>query len=158
MDPARPSLADRHSGQAAHVRAATDRLVQGVRRFLPAGQSLPDAAWERHHAGLVLLLWLHAIVLTAYAVLTGPSLLHGLAEGSVMFVAALAARTPGLGRQLRAGAASFGLITASALLVHLSGGYVEMHFHFFVIVALMALYQDWVPFSLAIGYVVIHHG
>ena len=42
--------------------------------------------------------------------------------------------------------------------MHLSGGYVEMHFHFFVVVAIMTLYQDWVPFSVAIGYVVLHHG
>ena len=25
-------------------------------------------------------------------------------------------------------------------------------------VGLMALYQDWIPFLLAIGYVVVHHG
>jgi PAS domain S-box-containing protein len=54
--------------------------------------------------------------------------------------------------------ASLGLITASAVLVHLSGGYIEMHFHFFVMVVLIALYQDWIPFLLAIGYVVLHHG
>jgi two-component system cell cycle sensor histidine kinase/response regulator CckA len=33
-----------------------------------------------------------------------------------------------------------------------------MHFHFFVMVPLMALYQDWVPFLAAIAYVVLHHG
>ena len=133
-------------------------IVRGTSHFLPEGRSLPDGMWERRHAGLVILLWLHAIALTAYAVATGPSVAHGLAQGSVMVAAALVAGVPRLGRQVRAGAASFGLITASALLVHVSGGYVEMHFHFFVVVALMALYQDWVPFSLAIGYVVLHHG
>jgi diguanylate cyclase (GGDEF)-like protein len=117
-----------------------------------------QAVWERRHAGIVLLLWLHAIVLTTYGLLTGPSVVHALAEGSVMVAAVLVARMPQLSPQVRAGAASFGLITASALLVHLSGGYVEMHFHFFVVVAIMTLYQDWVPFSVAIGYVVLHHG
>src|SRR5207249_1511488 len=34
----------------------------------------------------------------------------------------------------------------------------EMHFHFFVMVVIIALYQDWTPFLLAIGYVVVHHG
>jgi diguanylate cyclase (GGDEF)-like protein len=137
---------------------ATTRLVRAVARFLPQGHSLPDAVWERRHAGVVFLLWLHAIVLTSYAVATGPSIPHALAEGAVLVFAALLAGSTKHGRKVRAGAASFGLISASALLVHLSGGYVEMHFHFFVIVALMALYQDWVPFSLAILYVVIHHG
>jgi diguanylate cyclase (GGDEF)-like protein len=52
----------------------------------------------------------------------------------------------------------FGLITASSLLVHLSGGTIEMHFHFFVMVGLITLYQDWVPFGVALAYVVLHHG
>ena len=47
---------------------------------------------------------------------------------------------------------------ASGILVHLSGGYIELHFHFFVMVAVIALYQDWAPFLIAIGYVVLHHG
>jgi len=62
------------------------------------------------------------------------------------------------GRRARACAAVFGLVTASALLVHLSGGTIEMHFHFFVVVGLITLYQDWVPFGLALLYVVVHHG
>lgn len=49
-------------------------------------------------------------------------------------------------------------MTASAILVHLSGGYIEMHFHFFVMVVVITLYQDWVPFLLAIAYVVVQHG
>ena len=142
----------------ASVGAVVNQLVRSISQLLPEGRSLPDETWERRHAGLVVLLWLHAIALTGYALATGPSPLHALAGGSPMVVAALLAGTSGLRRKVRAGAASFGLITASAVLVHLSGGYVEMHFHFFVVVALMALYQDWVPFSLAIGYVVLHHG
>jgi PAS domain S-box-containing protein len=44
------------------------------------------------------------------------------------------------------------------MVVHLSGGYIEAHFHFFVVIAIVALYQDWVPFLIALGFVVIHHG
>src|SRR5581483_2749835 len=62
------------------------------------------------------------------------------------------------GRRLRAGFATLGLLTASAVLVHLSGGYVEFHFHFFITVALIALYEDWTAFLLAISYVVLEHG
>ena len=58
---------------------------------------------------------------------------------------------------VRAAAASFGLVTASAMFVHLSGGFVEAHFHFFVMIAIISLYQDWAPFLVAIGYVVVHH-
>lgn len=52
---------------------------------------------------------------------------------------------------------SCGLITASAVLVHLSGGYIELHFHFFVMLIIIALYQEWLPFLLAIAYVAVHH-
>jgi diguanylate cyclase (GGDEF)-like protein len=52
---------------------------------------------------------------------------------------------------------ALGLVTCSAVLVSLSGGVTEMHFHFFVIVGILTLYQDWLPFLLAIGFVVLHH-
>jgi signal transduction histidine kinase len=48
-------------------------------------------------------------------------------------------------------------LTASGILVHLAAGSIEAHFHFFVMVTLIILYQDWVPFLLAIAYVVTHH-
>jgi diguanylate cyclase len=72
-------------------------------------------------------------------------------------VCALAAAYPALGRRARSTAAVLGLITASAVIVHLSGGVVEAHFHFFVMIGVITLYQDWLPFGLALGYVVIHH-
>jgi diguanylate cyclase (GGDEF)-like protein/PAS domain S-box-containing protein len=53
--------------------------------------------------------------------------------------------------------ASFGLLTSSAVLVHLSGGLTETHFHFFVMIGLIALYQDWLPFLMAIAFVAVHH-
>jgi diguanylate cyclase (GGDEF)-like protein/PAS domain S-box-containing protein len=51
-----------------------------------------------------------------------------------------------------------GLLTASAVLVHLTNGAIEAHFHFFVMVPVIALYQDWLPFLVAIGFVVVEHG
>ena len=60
-------------------------------------------------------------------------------------------------RRARSAAAVLGLVTASAVTVHLSGGVVEAHFHFFVMVGVITLYQDWLPFGLALGYVVVHH-
>lgn len=44
------------------------------------------------------------------------------------------------------------------MLVHLSGGFIEAHLHFFVILILLTLYEDWTSFLLAAAYVVIHHG
>lgn len=44
------------------------------------------------------------------------------------------------------------------MLVHLSGGLIEMHFLFFVIVAAVTLYQQWAPFLSAVAFVILHHG
>jgi diguanylate cyclase len=71
---------------------------------------------------------------------------------------ALAAGVGALSRAVRSIAGSTGLVTCSALLVHIWGGTIEAHFHFFVVVSLLMLYQDWVPFLIAIDYVVVHHG
>ena len=53
---------------------------------------------------------------------------------------------------------TFGLVTASALLVHLSGGRIELHFHFFVMMSVIVLYQDWLPFLVGLQFIVIDHG
>jgi hypothetical protein len=58
----------------------------------------------------------------------------------------------------RAISTGVGLMTASALLVHLSGGTTEVHFHFFVMLGVISLYQDWRPFLVSIAYVALHHG
>ena len=76
----------------------------------------------------------------------------------LLAVFALLAGSGRLSRTLRSIAGSTGLVTCSALLVHIWGGTIEAHFHFFVVVSLLMLYQDWVPFLIAIGYVVVHHG
>ena len=72
-------------------------------------------------------------------------------------LAAIAARYAD-GRKLRSAVVATGLLTSSALVVHVSGGYIEAHFHFFVMIALLTLYEDWVPFLLATFYVILHHG
>lgn len=61
-------------------------------------------------------------------------------------------------RAWRAALVGSALISSSAILVHLLGGYIELHFHFFVMLTFLALYQDWVPFGLSILYVAVHHG
>jgi signal transduction histidine kinase len=49
-------------------------------------------------------------------------------------------------------------MSSSAILIHLSGGYIELHFHFFVMLTFLAILQDWVPYIVAIVYVALHHG
>jgi signal transduction histidine kinase len=132
-------------------------LIERVRRLLPEGGSLPEASWRQRHRGIVTLLFLHAVGIVLYGLLVDVGWAHALGEGSIVALAgALAVTAPG--RRAQTAAASFGLLTASALLVHLSNGYIEVHFHFFVVIGVIALYQDWLPLLLAIGYVLVEHG
>jgi diguanylate cyclase (GGDEF)-like protein len=102
--------------------------------------------------------WLHAAGVFVYALVRGNPPLHSLSESLIVVVAAAVGGSKGLSRSVRAGAATLGLVSASAILTHLSGGLIEMHFHFFVMVGIISLYQDWMPFLLALGFVVAHHG
>ena len=133
-------------------------LLQTAWFALPRGHQLPEGVWPRRHRAIVALLALHAAGLAGVAFGLGYGGWHALLEGGSVATAAVVAAIPALGRRVRASIAALGLMSASAVLVHLSGGYIEMHFHFFVMVGVLALYQDWMPFLLAVAYVVLHHG
>ena len=137
---------------------AVSRAWQHLRVALPDGGLLEPDVWERRHRGIVVLLWLHAAGVAGFGVVRGLGAAHSVLEGALVAVCAVVAAQRRGGRRFRASAAVFGLLTSSALLVHLSGGVIEMHFHFFVMVGVITLYQDWVPFGLALTYVVGHHG
>src|SRR5262249_3403632 len=103
--------------------------------------------------------WAHVVGLFLFGSIvmhaaTGPMLVD---LGSIAVFAA-AASMPRLSRRMRASMVSLGALTSSATLVHLSGGATEAHFHFFVMVAMLANYEEWVPYLLALGFVVLHHG
>ena len=65
---------------------------------------------------------------------------------------------PQLGRKGQAAATTVSLMAASVALVHLWQGVTESHFIFFVMVGVVSLYQDWVPYGIALLMVVLHHG
>ena len=105
------------------------------------------------------LLWLHVPALLAFGLLIGGnSVGHVLADISLIALFAVGASTERFGVKARVIAASFGLVTCSAVLVDLWHGTTEAHFDFFVMIGVLTLYQDWTPFLVAIGYVVVHHG
>jgi len=107
---------------------------------------------------MVGLLWAHVPALFLFAVARDNSVGHGLFEITPITFFALVACRPSLGRRVRASAVAIGLLTSSAVLVHLWDGQIEAHFHFFVMVTILATYEEWFPYLLAIGYVVLHHG
>ena len=143
---------------AAHAPAARLPVLLRLREALPEGRTLPDRVWQRRHRALLTLLWLHAFGLAIFAAAQGYSLLHSLQEGAIVGSFAAAATLAGTRKRMAATLVSFGLITSSAVLVHIWGGVIEAHFHFFVMIVILSLYEDWVPFLVAAGYVVLHHG
>jgi PAS domain S-box-containing protein len=140
------------------VASSTEAVSRFFRRTLPQGRSLPAEAWERRHRVMLALLWLHVAGIPLFGLARGYSLAHSILESSPVAAAAVFAAFSRGSRRLRAGAATLGIMTSSAVLVHLSGGVIEVHFHFFVMLSIIALYNDWVPFLLAVAYVVLHHG
>ncbi len=119
---------------------------------LPSGRDLAagDLAWR--HRFVCLLVAVHLPVLEVVALVRGrgvwEALLTVLPATVLLAVAVLARR-----RRLRASAATGALLACSWALVHLFDGRVEPHFHSFVAVAVVALYQDWVVLALAVGVV-----
>ena len=128
-----------------------------VRARLPEGGSLPQEVWDRRHLGIVALLGVNAVGLIVFGVIQGFGAPHSLLEGGIVVVALVAAWTTRHNRIVASVCATLGLMTASAVLVHFSRGSIEAHFHFFVMVTLIILYQEWLPFLLSILYVVVHH-
>jgi len=126
--------------------------------WLPKGASLPPETWRQRHRALLVIIWLHVGAIPLFAVTQGRHLGHGLVEIVPVVAFGLLASWPAHSRKLRAAAAALALLMSSAILVHLSGGNIEMHFHFFVVIGLLSMYQDWFPFLLAIGFVAVHHG
>jgi two-component system sensor histidine kinase/response regulator len=107
---------------------------------------------------MTILLWLHVVGLFIVALVRGYTPLEGLFAVSFVAVAGLFGSRKALPRRLRSCLISLGLLGSSAVLVHLTDGLTESHFHFFVMVAVITLYQDWLPFLVAVGFTALHHG
>src|SRR5581483_5294395 len=136
---------------------APGRFVAQLLDYLPKGQLLAEDVWRKRHRALIWLLWIHVVFIAVFGLARGFSPLHMVFESSLVGVFAVTAGSGVGSRRFSSAMAAIGLGMSSAVLVHLAGGAIEMHFHFFVMVGLLSLYQDWLPFLLAIGFVVIHH-
>ena len=142
-------------GAAARI---TDRWV-ALKHSLPQGQLLPEHVLRGRHRSICGLLWAHVPALFAFGMLVGHhSVVHVASDCTLVGLCGVGASSDRFRLKARVIAASFGLITCSAVLVDLWDGTIEAHFHFFVMIGVLTLYQDWTPFLIAIVYTVIHHG
>jgi diguanylate cyclase (GGDEF)-like protein/PAS domain S-box-containing protein len=139
-----------------------------VLQVVPAAQ-LSDVAFASRHRVLKFVLWLHVPIVVAVALLTRPAdghqghAGHGAAGVSLIWlmIAAVAAfallASHVRNRRGSAVVVSTGLMLAAAALVHAGGGLTDLHFQFFVVLGLISLYHDWLPFILSVGLVAGHH-
>jgi histidine kinase/DNA gyrase B/HSP90-like ATPase len=125
--------------------------------YLPRGNTLDDRAWRKRHAFLQVVLLLHLPSLYLFGIWMGRDALD------TAVVLAVPTACLALGRLVRHRRTASVLLTAgltycSAVLVSFSGGSIEAHFHFFIMIGFIALYQDWVPFLWYVVFTVLSHG
>lgn len=124
--------------------------------WLPRGGRLTSGEWAWRHRLVCRILALHLPALTLIALAVGRPAAVLPVVGVLGLLLGLA--SVDLPRQVRTTAAGVGLLSASALLVRLLDGTPEVHFHFFVVVTVLALYQQWTVYAVAIGFVLLQHG
>jgi signal transduction histidine kinase len=125
--------------------------------YLPRGNTLDDRAWHKRHLFLQALLLLHLPCLFVFGVFMGRT------AWDTMVVLSVPAACLVLGHLIKHRRTASVLITAgltycSAVLVSFSNGSIEAHFHFFIMIGFIALYQDWVPFLWNVVFTVLSHG
>ncbi len=136
---------------------AIARAVTFVRDYLPRGNTLDDETFRQRHLLLCWILGLHVPALFAYGLAQGFGARHSALEVAVP-LACLAFARVARNRRVAAFFVTAGLVYCSSALVHLSNGTIEAHFHFFILIGLIALYQDWVPFVWNVLFTVLSHG
>lgn len=126
--------------------------------WLPRGGGIPYDAWVTRHRWVVRILAAQCVGLVVLALALGYGFEHSFTEALLPASLAGMASVGALGQTTRSTLAAIGLMTISTTLVHLSGGYIEAHFHFFVMIPIVAIYASWIPFAASIGVVLFHHG
>jgi signal transduction histidine kinase len=125
--------------------------------YLPRGNTLGGRAWRKRHLFLQALLLGHLPLLYLFGVLRG----RGGRDTAVVLCVPAACLVGGhfvRHRRLASVLITAGLTYCSAVLVGFSGGSIEAHFHFFIMIGFIALYQDWVPFLWNVVFTVLSHG
>ena len=135
----------------------TTTLSARLRDALPHGTALPEETWQARHRAITFLLLVHAAALPFIGLWQDRGFWHSLLEAAPVAGLGLAALVSGAPRALRATMTTLGLVLTSAILVHLFAGLIELHFHFFVVVAVVSLYQMWTPYLLGVFFVLLHH-
>ena len=132
-------------------------VAGAIAALLPRGGVLPLETWQARHHGIRVVLWVHVAALVLIGAQVGvPALTWSLSASAVAACTVLAG-SERLGRTARSSLATLGLLLCSAILIGYFDGLIEAHFHFFIAIAVVSLYQAWSPYLLAVGFVLAHH-
>lgn len=125
--------------------------------LLPQGKGVPPEDWQWRHHVVVVAILAGAVGTAVFAALDDHVHWAALAGSLVPFLLAGVVLEQWATRRVRAALASAALIVIAILAVHVFGT-IEAHFLFFIMIPLVALYEDWVPFATAAALVIVHHG
>ena len=131
--------------------------MDAVRAWLPEGRKIPEDIWRTRHKLITRFALLQAVALGLFGLARGYDPTTCALDVFVIGAPAVLARVQSASRRLRTVSATMSLMCASMVFVDLSGGVTEAHFHFFVMIGIVAAYQDWLAFSLCITVTVLHH-
>jgi uncharacterized membrane protein YdcZ (DUF606 family) len=149
-----------------HLEAATRKIVARTQERFERYRQRTLASTDRLFAGLLLGQWLVAIVValvySPYAWAGKTKVVHfhvwiaiGLGAAIISLPIALAMKQAG--RTLTRHVIACAQMLMGALLIHLSGGRIETHFHVFGSLAILAFYLDvWVMLTAAVTVALDH--
>lgn len=120
---------------------------------LPHGRSLPEAEWQSRQRALRWLLWAHFVAIPIITLLFDQGIDQAALDLFTPTFFAVVAQLQRGSRRVQSLIVTIGLLSCSALIVHITGGLIQAYFHFFVMVAALSLYEDWLPFATAVLYV-----
>ncbi|WP_435099255.1 methyl-accepting chemotaxis protein [Halorubrum sp. N11] len=146
----------------------TESPVKTYIENTPNGKEIPDETFKRRHIGvlaftLALLPFVFGVSrMVGAESITGAELpvipmLHSVVGSGIVLGLVVIAAIPALSRRVRAATGAVAFMAQASVLAYFTGGFIEAHFLYFVGVGVVALYEDWVPFAITIGYVAIQH-
>src|SRR3954447_9609333 len=119
-----------HGLRLSHFRPIT-RVMERLLAALPKLPGLPAEQWAPRHRAIVALVWAHVPVLFLWSLAAGFPVWHAGLDVAPLVFLALLANAKRFSQTAKSCVGAVALATCSAMVVHISGGNVAAHFHFF---------------------------
>lgn len=134
----------------------TSQWLRSAGRFFPRGSLLPPAAWAARHRLIVFFALASSLGVSSFAALQRLPAFDALFAGALPAALAISAWKAPIGRRISSSLSAASLMVLAAMAVNISGT-AEAHFLFFIMVPVVALYEDWAPIATASVLVIAHH-